>query len=366
MINTVISQDVLEHLLGYVSPVEKIYVMSNVCKYWQEAINMSYRERMYAVRKSFVDYVTVSSDSFHPNAPLLDSKYDRLLFRTIIHRVAAMLNVLPQNSISKIQQQQQQLHQQQQQQQQQLTATVPNATLFIWLWSWIFFLFMSLIRIPALITQRSEQQLQIQQLQEQLKQLQSKQSQNSNPIKSIKLCICGDANIGKTALFNRFCNNRFADKEMRGATYCQHHVYCRYSEYERKTDLEVWNVAGVEQFEKVLNTNITNSSCVLLCFDITNRESFESIRTKWITRAKSVKHGPTHRFMEFVLVGLKSDRSDERQVSAQEASEFAERELNVPYLEVSSLGDVASVSVLFAYVVVQVYFRMKITTLGSM
>lgn len=59
---------------------------------------------------------------------------------------------------------------------------------------------------------------------------------------------------------------------------------------------------------------------MLVVYDICNKKSFENVPT-WILEAKS--HIEPHR-AAFILVGCKSDLTEKREVSSEEANSFAE------------------------------------------
>ncbi len=73
----------------------------------------------------------------------------------------------------------------------------------------------------------------------------------------------------------------------------------------------------------------------LLCFDLTNRESF--IRAKEIWLKQIAQHSPT--YSRTVLIGTKADLADLRQVSTEEAKEFA-HQAGFPFIETSSRLDI--------------------------
>ena len=69
---------------------------------------------------------------------------------------------------------------------------------------------------------------------------------------------------------------------------------------------------------------------LFLCFDITNKKSFEDI-SLWLKNKmnEKIKHNI------FMLIGCKSDLENERKVTKEEAQELA-NEMNIEYYEVSS------------------------------
>ena len=69
-------------------------------------------------------------------------------------------------------------------------------------------------------------------------------------------------------------------------------------------------------------------------FSITSRESFDALPTLF-ERLLRVKDVNSARNLALILVGNKSDLSEQRQVSAAEASDFANQH-DMPYFETSA------------------------------
>ena len=94
--------------------------------------------------------------------------------------------------------------------------------------------------------------------------------------------------------------------------------------------LNLWDTAGQERFKSLIPSYIKDSAVAIVVFDITSRQSFQSV-DKWIEDAKY------HREDEvlLVLVGNKSDLAEHRQVSTQEADEYA-KSRGIMYFELSA------------------------------
>jgi small GTP-binding protein len=73
---------------------------------------------------------------------------------------------------------------------------------------------------------------------------------------------------------------------------------------------------------------------VVLCFDLTNKDSF--IRVSMWLRELS-QHTPSN--TRTILVGTKADLANQRQVSTEEAKEFAQH-AGIPYIETSARSNI--------------------------
>jgi small GTP-binding protein len=97
----------------------------------------------------------------------------------------------------------------------------------------------------------------------------------------------------------------------------------------RKVKLQVWDTAGQEYYRSIARSYYRGSALVFLVFDITNPHSFSSIRT-WVKDIQTYVDNP-----RLVLVGNKSDWNKRRQISSQDADDYA-GSINAEYYEVSA------------------------------
>ncbi|KAL7715487.1 Ras family protein [Entamoeba marina] len=85
----------------------------------------------------------------------------------------------------------------------------------------------------------------------------------------------------------------------------------------------VWDIAGQEPFIQRAPHYYRNTDICYLVFDVTNKQSFDNI-DKWLTQSKSLTD-PYNCPISYVLIGNKSDLSDKRQVSYEEADDYAKQ-----------------------------------------
>ena len=84
--------------------------------------------------------------------------------------------------------------------------------------------------------------------------------------------------------------------------------------------LQIWDTAGQETFKSITRNYYKNSACALVCYDITNRDSFENIKS-WVEECQT--HAP--KSLVIYLIGNKLDLEENRQVSREEAEEYAKK-----------------------------------------
>ena len=132
----------------------------------------------------------------------------------------------------------------------------------------------------------------------------------------LKYIIIGDAAVGKSNLLLRFAQNDFKTEYQLtiGVEFGAKNIDIN----NKKFRLQIWDTAGQENYRSITRAYYKNSVCALLVYDISNRDSFEHI-SNWIEDCKA--QSPKTVFM--VLVGNKSDLSNNRRVTFDEGKEMA-------------------------------------------
>ena len=144
----------------------------------------------------------------------------------------------------------------------------------------------------------------------------------------LKYIIIGDAYVGKSNLLLRYTRGQFKPEYQLtlGAEFGAKSVKIREQIYR----IQIWDTAGQENFRSITRNYYKSSSCALVVYDITSRDSFNSINS-WIEACKN--QSPKTIF--FVLIGNKSDLEDKREVSKEEGQELADK-LGVLFYETSA------------------------------
>ena len=141
----------------------------------------------------------------------------------------------------------------------------------------------------------------------------------SSSINNYKIVIIGDIGVGKTSILSRFRYGSFESEYMPtlGIDFFSKNLF-----FEDKTiRLILWDTAGQERFRSLIPSYLKNADCIIIVFDITNKESFNSLN-KWLSDCKNNAGEGTI----FIICGNKSDLKYKRMVSENEINEYIKKE----------------------------------------
>ena len=144
----------------------------------------------------------------------------------------------------------------------------------------------------------------------------------------IKIILVGDTNVGKTQIIRRYVDKTFDDIYVSTIGYDLKPVNIELEDKIFK--LSIYDTVGQEKFRSIIRGYFKNSACAIIVFDITNEQSFESVK-QWFEECKSLGSKDIH----MVLVGNKIDLEDKRKVSEEEGNKLAD-ELGINYFETSA------------------------------
>ena len=145
----------------------------------------------------------------------------------------------------------------------------------------------------------------------------------------LKLMLVGDEECGKTSLLVRYVLGLFNTQYILtvGADFQTKKVNLNGAPYS----LQIWDSAGSERFQSISRVFYPGSDCCILVYDVTHAHTFhrlDSWRTQFLQEVE--------REVPCVLVGNKTDRLGERQVSWSEAQTWARRHGDLPLFETSA------------------------------
>eukprot|EP00049_Salpingoeca_infusionum_P017511 m.353239 g.353239 ORF g.353239 m.353239 type:complete len:217 (-) comp16715_c0_seq1:358-1008(-) len=143
-----------------------------------------------------------------------------------------------------------------------------------------------------------------------------------------KYIIIGEMGVGKSCLLHQFTEQKFMPD-------CPHTIGVEFGTRiievsGQKIKLQIWDTAGQERFRAVTRSYYHGAAGALLVYDITRRSTYNKLRT-WLNDARALTNPNTVIF----LIGNKSDLEAKRDVTTEEAQEFA-KENGLVFLETSA------------------------------
>ena len=143
-----------------------------------------------------------------------------------------------------------------------------------------------------------------------------------------KICLIGDAGVGKSALMYRYMHKKFTGEY----THTIGVDFNLKSENTTKGSVKIslWDISGDNQYNKVIEPHFINARFNILMFDVTDRNTFANLPS-WLSRINELGNDdiPT------VLVGCKVDMPN-RQVLKEEAEYFCTKHNLFAYTDISN------------------------------
>lgn len=150
---------------------------------------------------------------------------------------------------------------------------------------------------------------------------------------TFKIIIVGDSFTGKTTIFKKFCDQEIENGNVKptiGVDFKVKELVIR----EKHIKLQLWDTAGQERFRPIISSFYKGNDCVIFCYDITNKESFDNI-DHWIYESNKFN---SHRKIVKILIGNKIDDEENRKVSYEEGLKIS-NENNMEFFEISAINN---------------------------
>ncbi|KAF0975454.1 hypothetical protein FDP41_005448 [Naegleria fowleri] len=171
----------------------------------------------------------------------------------------------------------------------------------------------------------------------------------------MKLVILGPRSCGKTSLQTRYFNPSFFEEGFctdkhntcsptASFDFSSHLIRVLYNRTDlRKSQcnkctygMQVWDCAALkEETDEICSSVFKDMDALMLCYAIDDHTGFKEVKDVYLPMAINYLHGKAFENIPKILVGLKCDKENERQVSKQEALEFAQVN-DMPFIEVSA------------------------------
>ena len=140
-------------------------------------------------------------------------------------------------------------------------------------------------------------------------------TKNDTPI-PCKLILVGESGVGKTSIISRYLNSFQEKPDLTLGAYFSNKLVV-IDGY--KLNFEIWDTAGQEQYRSINNLFYKDASICLLVYDITNKNTFNSIKDYWYESvSQNGKQG-----IIFGVAGNKNDLYEEEDITEKEAEEFS-------------------------------------------
>ena len=145
-----------------------------------------------------------------------------------------------------------------------------------------------------------------------------------------KVLVLGDPSVGKSCFLIRYTDDTFQDVYLSTIG-----MDCKYKdvvlEEDKSIRLQIWDTAGQDRFRSITKNLYKGASGIMLIYDITNRKSFDNVKT-WVN---SIREEVSNKVV-IVLVGNKVDLEKKRQVETEKGEKIAD-EFDMPFFECSAL-----------------------------
>ena len=144
-----------------------------------------------------------------------------------------------------------------------------------------------------------------------------------------KVILVGDSGVGKTCLLSMYVKG-FCEQTIPtiAVEFCTEEIEL----YDgTKIKVQLWDTTGQERFKSLAMTYYRKAFGILLLFDVTKKTSFMACKNY----LEEVRNNSDKKCVIY-LVGNKIDLENEREVTNEEAINFAKAE-NIKYIETSAV-----------------------------
>lgn len=115
----------------------------------------------------------------------------------------------------------------------------------------------------------------------------------------LKLVLLGQPGVGKTCLVYRYLYDTFGETiSTIGASFAMKKV-----ENGGTCNLGIWDTAGQERFDSLSSFYCRGARAAIICFDLTDRQTFDCLQHKWIKKVVDEAEQGCH----ICIVGTKVD-----------------------------------------------------------
>ena len=154
--------------------------------------------------------------------------------------------------------------------------------------------------------------------------------QNDSAAALFKLIIIGDTGVGKSSILLKLTQGDFK-QEHTVTIGVEFGNYALMLNNQNLVKLQIWDTAGQESFRSITRIFYKGSHAVMVCFDITTRESFNHVHD-W---HKEIQNNAEENILVY-LIGNMADLDENREVTRQEAEAMCKELGFHKYIETSA------------------------------
>eukprot|EP00050_Salpingoeca_kvevrii_P007586 m.297198 g.297198 ORF g.297198 m.297198 type:complete len:198 (-) comp13558_c0_seq1:143-736(-) len=147
-------------------------------------------------------------------------------------------------------------------------------------------------------------------------------------LREIKLCLLGDAGVGKSSIVTRFVSDSFNPhlESTIGASFMSKTITVDGKSFK----YQIWDTAGQEKYRGLAPMYYRGAAAAIIVYDITDSRTFTTLK-KWVAELRQM--GPQE--LVLAIAGNKCDLPN-RQVDRDDAEEYAES-IDALFVETSAL-----------------------------
>jgi len=134
----------------------------------------------------------------------------------------------------------------------------------------------------------------------------------------VKICLLGEANVGKTSLVYRFIENKFRDnyKSTLGVNLLKKDLDI---DNYQGVSAQIWDLGGQESFKSLRKLYLEGANGGLVVYDTTKRKTFDKLN-EWVQSFQESRGD-----QPLLLIGNKIDLKNKLKVNEKEGREYAEK-----------------------------------------
>ncbi len=139
-----------------------------------------------------------------------------------------------------------------------------------------------------------------------------------NKPESFKVVFLGDTGVDKGGIISRI-ERSYPYPTIKGGPFTP--IIIEFPDLRKSINFEIWDTAGQELYRRINKMFYHDANVVIFVYDITRRETFESIKNYYYEDVKNASYNN----LILAVVANKSDLYEYREVNDNEGEEYAKK-----------------------------------------